>query len=71
MSVFNRLLNENPLRLRDVAQQLHDYAVWCVDEDECRYDHDDYCQTHLCSKPCKEAAMRKLLAELDEIEGYE
>jgi len=42
-------------------ERLQNVASEFVDNDACRYDHNDYCQTHYGQKPCHMARLRKLI----------
>lgn len=46
-----------------VVQRAFDLLAELVDGNPCRYDHDDYCQTHYHQKPCAVAEAVALLKE--------
>lgn len=36
-----------------------------IDDEECRYDHHGYCQTHTCGMPCEVAEARKFIESVE------
>lgn len=74
VSAYNFLVDDDPLSLRDIAQDLDRFARKIVDSvgTECRYDHHGYCQEHwLDERPCPMETIAKVLAIVDGIDGYE
>lgn len=73
-AIYNRLVDEDTLALRDHAIRLHGFARWAIAYvgEDCRYDHHGYCQAHgLDLKPCPVEDILHLLTAIESIEGYE
>lgn len=56
---------ENPhdARLIAAAPDLLEACVDLVGKEPCRYDHNEFCQEHYCSKPCKHETARAAIAK--------
>lgn len=45
------------------APELLAVCIDLVDGEPCRYDHNEFCQEHYCSKPCKHEQARAAIAK--------
>ena len=50
-----RLIAAAPNLIRALAE--------LVDSEPCRYDHNEFCQEHYCSKPCKHETAKQVIAK--------
>ena len=53
---------ENVYRMRETIIRYRRVIEELTDSEPCRYDHNDFCQEHYCSKPCKHETARNAIA---------